>query len=172
YHDSELSPDFDKTRSIRADSLFFEEDGRIRKVLPTLRGVGISSAYNKIQFDRYSSINGHGVAFVYLDEQDTFKGWALVFTDPDTRVRYNAVGFSDTTPKELLVNINVTPDSKAKLEIRDSKGNVISKSKLKPTQGYQQILFPIRGKLTGVKDLVLEIKGDGVIEVDWIQFVK
>lgn len=172
YHDSELSPDFDKTRSIRADSLFFEEDGRIRKVIPTLRGVGISSAYNKIQFDRYSSISGHGVEFVYLDEQDTFKGWTLVFTDPDAKVRYNAVGFGDTTPKELLVNINVTPDSKAKLEIRDSKGNVISKSKLKPTQGYQQILFPIRGKLTGVKDLVLEIKGDGVIEVDWIQFVK
>src|SRR5690606_39974562 len=79
YHDSELSPDFDKTRSMRADSLFFDNDGNIKKVLPTLRGVGISSAYNKIQIDRYSDVGGSGVDFQYLDPQDTFQGWMLVF---------------------------------------------------------------------------------------------
>jgi beta-xylosidase len=42
YHHNDLSPKFDKNRSIRADSLFFNEDGTIRKVSPTLRGVGIT----------------------------------------------------------------------------------------------------------------------------------
>ena len=40
YHDKDLSPDFDKNRSIRADRLFFNADGTIQKVIPTLRGVG------------------------------------------------------------------------------------------------------------------------------------
>lgn len=39
-HDMDLSPDFDKNRSIHADFLYFNEDGTIQKVIPTLRGVG------------------------------------------------------------------------------------------------------------------------------------
>ncbi len=41
YHDKDLSPAFDKNRSIKADKLFFNADGTIRKVMPTLRGVGL-----------------------------------------------------------------------------------------------------------------------------------
>ena len=40
YHYNDLSPKFDKNRSVRIDSLFFNEDGKIQKVNPTLRGVG------------------------------------------------------------------------------------------------------------------------------------
>src|SRR5690606_23223758 len=172
YHDSELSPNFDKTRSIRADSLFFDYNGNIKKVLPTLRGVGISSAYNEIQFDRYSSVNGSGVRFEYLDAQDTFKGWMLVFTDSDATVRYNKVDFGDTSPKELLVNVNVTHKSTGSLEIRDASGNVIAQTSLNPTDGFKAVTIPIDPKLTGVKDLLLELKGKGVIQIDWLQFVK
>lgn len=172
YHDSELSPNFDKTRSIRADSLFFDNNGNIKKVLPTLRGVGISSAYNEIQFDRYSSVNGSGVRFEYLDAQDTFKGWMLVFTDPDATVRYNKVDFGYTSPKELLVNVNVTRESTGSLEVRDANGNVIAQTSLNPTDGFKAVTIPIDPKLTGVKDLLLELKGKGVIQIDWLQFVK
>src|SRR5690606_3064761 len=38
YHHNDLSPSFDKNRSMRADSLSFNADGTIRKVIPTLRG--------------------------------------------------------------------------------------------------------------------------------------
>ena len=44
YHDRDLSPSFDKHRSIRADKLFFNADGTIQKVIPTLRGVGLVEA--------------------------------------------------------------------------------------------------------------------------------
>ena len=58
YHDDDLSPSFDKCRSMRADRLFFNDDGTIRKVVPTLRGVGIVDARSKIQIDRYSAVGG------------------------------------------------------------------------------------------------------------------
>ena len=34
YHHNDLSPQFDKNRSVRVDSLFFNDDGTIRKVIP------------------------------------------------------------------------------------------------------------------------------------------
>ena len=56
YHHNDLSPDFDKNRSVRIDSLFFNEDGTIRKVTPTLRGVGATPASRHIQIDRYINV--------------------------------------------------------------------------------------------------------------------
>lgn len=47
YHNDDLSPNFDKNRSVRADSLFFNQDGTIRKVNPTLRGVGLNSCFRE-----------------------------------------------------------------------------------------------------------------------------
>jgi beta-xylosidase len=52
YHNNDLSPEFDKNRSSRIDSLFFNEDGTIQKVMPSLRGVGITKSSQKIEIDR------------------------------------------------------------------------------------------------------------------------
>lgn len=56
YHHNDLSPQFDKNRSIRIDSLFFNKDGTIQKVTPTLRGVGLTSASQKIELEQYLAI--------------------------------------------------------------------------------------------------------------------
>lgn len=58
YHHNDYSPEFDKNRSVRVDSLFFHADGTIRQVIPTLRGVGITDARRNIQIDRYSARSG------------------------------------------------------------------------------------------------------------------
>src|ERR1051325_90258 len=76
YHDKDLSPNFDKNRSIRADRLFFNEDGTIRKVIPTLRGVGIVDALREIQLDRYSATTGN-VAVGFLNPANTREGWKV-----------------------------------------------------------------------------------------------
>ncbi len=47
YHHNDLSPHFDKNRSVRIDSLFFNEDGTIKKVIPTIRGVGFNRRISK-----------------------------------------------------------------------------------------------------------------------------
>ena len=60
YHSNDLSPKFDKNRSVKIDSLFFNTDGTIRKVIPTFRGVGLTEASNQIQIDRFSRISEKG----------------------------------------------------------------------------------------------------------------
>ena len=93
YHHNDLSPYFDKARSIRADSLFFNEDGTIKKVIPTLRGVGITDASKKIQIDRFSLISGKGASTTFLDTLNRFEGWKTIFNTADAWVQYNSVDF-------------------------------------------------------------------------------
>ena len=83
YHHNDLSPKFDKNRSIRVDSLFFNEDGTIRKVIPTLRGVGLTDATKEIQVDRYSSISDKGASIAFLDSLNTFKGWKTILHEAE-----------------------------------------------------------------------------------------
>ena len=75
YHDRDLSPSFDKNRSIRADKLFFNADGTIQKVIPTLRGVGLVEAKSEIQIDRYSATSPEGIAISFLDDTNPCAGW-------------------------------------------------------------------------------------------------
>jgi hypothetical protein len=83
YHDKDLSPDFDKNRSIKADYLTFNNDGTIQKVIPTLRGVGITDALFEIQIDRYSAISSEGVTISFVDTQKKQKGWKTILTAQD-----------------------------------------------------------------------------------------
>ena len=71
YHDKQLSPNFDKNRSVRVDYLNFNDDGTIQKVIPTLRGVGIVDAKSKIQIDRYSAISKEGVSASFINTTNT-----------------------------------------------------------------------------------------------------
>lgn len=171
YHDNQLSPDFDKNRSIRADSLFFADDGTIKKVDPTLRGVGVSSAYDKIHLDRYSSKSLFGVESIYMDKKDPFKGWMLVFTQPDTFARYNAVDFGTSAPKTVELMLNVLT-AYARLEILDAEGNLLAETEVDQTDGFKRIRIPTQGKATAVKDLIIRVLGKGTIAVDWIKFEK
>ncbi|HSC39519.1 MAG TPA: family 43 glycosylhydrolase, partial [Chitinophagaceae bacterium] len=67
YHHNDYSPRFDKARSIRADSLFFNADGTIKKVIPTFRGIGVTNASEEIQPDRYSRLSDKGASIAFLD---------------------------------------------------------------------------------------------------------
>jgi hypothetical protein len=83
YHHNDYSPKFDKARSIRVDSLFFNPDETIKKVVPTLRGVGLTDATKEIQIDRYSAKSNEGTSILFLDTLDRFKGWKTLFNSPD-----------------------------------------------------------------------------------------
>ncbi|MGW8316337.1 MAG: family 43 glycosylhydrolase [Bacteroidales bacterium] len=170
YHHNDLSPSFDKARSIRIDSLFFNEDGTIQKVTPTLRGVGVTSASDRIQIDRFSARSDTMVQVAFLDTLDTFKGWKAVFGHKNAWVRYNSVDFGDKAYSYFRM-IAVSPDG-GKLELRLDlpDGPLIAETEIPAGPEWLAVEENLSAFYPGIHHLVVVSKEDQTVAIDWIQF--
>ncbi|MGZ3924137.1 MAG: family 43 glycosylhydrolase [Flavisolibacter sp.] len=170
YHDRDYSPHFDKARSVRVDSLFFNDDGTIRKVIPTLRGAGLTSATREIQLDRYSAISTEGVSIDFLDTLDRFKGWKTIFNKANSWTQYSSVDFG----KKLLKTVVVKSQSEAGgvLQIRTTgvSGPLIAEIKIPRSTDWKITKAPVVKFKAGIQNLFVTSKGDPKVEVDWIRF--
>lgn len=173
YHDRDLSPSFDKRRAIRADKLFFNEDGSIRKVVPTLRGVGVVKAGSEIQVDRYSARSGDTVAVSFLDDANPHAGWKVALGAPKSWVRLNEVDFGRGGQKAIELRAKTAGDAKAKamLEIRlDSEnGPLIGRVKLHGATDWKITKAAAKKVPVGVHDLFVVLPDSGSVEVDWVR---
>jgi len=170
YHNDDLSPNFDKNRSVRADSLFFNEDGTIRKVIPTLRGVGITNATKKIQVDRFSAKSEDGAAIEFLDTLNRFNGWETVFNKSNAWMQYNSVNFGKKTLKYTVIKARSTTGGTLFIRTKDAAGKIIAEVKIPKGSDWGIIKKPVLAAPTGVKNLVVQLKGEGNVEVDWVRF--
>lgn len=168
YHHNDLSPRFDKNRSVRIDSLFFNPDGTIKKVIPTLRGVGVSDAFKEIQIDRYSHVSGATVAF--LDTANTFGGWKTIFTKGGDWVQYNSVDFGSAKIRTAIIRAKADDD--VVLQLSTKQNGVIAEGRLSKKSGWHEVKIPVKNmpQLKGVNDLVVTLKTGKDVEVDWIRF--
>lgn len=169
YHHNDYSPKFDKSRSIRMDSLSFNADGTIRKVTPTLRGVGKTAAVKQIQIDRFSAI-GNGASIDLLDSANTFKGWKTIFQDKDGWVRYNAVDF--TGKKYKTVKIMAQSAKGAVLQIRTAGADktVLAEVTIPAGNNWTTAKASVSKLKSNLQDISVHLKSGGPVEADWISF--
>lgn len=148
YHHNDYSPGFDKNRAVCADSLFFNPDGTIQEVKPTLRGIGVTDARTQLQMDRYSSIGG-GATIEYNDTTDCFRGWK-------TRLPENGwVSYSNVQMPEGEYTVWVNkPGFWGRAEIVDIRKTTLE--------------LKVNKLPNGLHELVLTNKGKAPVEVDWI----
>ncbi|HEV8442924.1 MAG TPA: family 43 glycosylhydrolase [Steroidobacteraceae bacterium] len=170
YHDRDLSPSFDKHRSIRADKLFFGADGSIQKVTPTLRGVGLVNAGSEIQIDRFSDKSPAGVAISFLDDANPFAGWKSSFSAAQSWVRFNDVDFG--TGAQRHISVRARASGKATLELRlDSlQGPVLGSVKVVPGLHWKVATGTAKHIPPGVHDLFVIQAADEPVAVDWVSF--
>jgi hypothetical protein len=168
YHDRDLSPAFDKNRSIRADKLYFNADGTIQKVTPTLRGVGLVQSGSEIQIDRYS--DSAGVAISFLDEANPYAGWKATFSEEKSWVRFNEVEFARGAHKSI--EVRAQGSGKSALEIRLDKpdGPLLGVVKIGQGSDWKTVRATTKKVPAGVHDLFITRAGAGPIAVDWISF--
>lgn len=172
YHDNDLSPKFDKNRSIRIDSLFFNEDGTIPKVVPTYRGAGITSASEKIEIDRYSLKSDLGASIAFLDTLNTFRGWKAVLDTTGAWFRYNTVDFGNAIPKSVQVRAFSSTGGTLQINLNSEDGPLIAEVNFPENVNWITIDTPIAMFQPGVHNLVVVLKGNKPVEVDWIRFIE
>jgi hypothetical protein len=170
YHHNDYSPNFDKARSIRADSLSFNADGTIKKVIPTLRGVGISPATKQLQIDRYSKISDQGVSIAFHDTLDKFKGWKIIFDGAGAWVQYNSVDFGKNKLGKIIVRAAAKTGGTLQIRITSMKGPVIAEVKIPKSNGWKEIKAPVLKFEPGIQNLFIALKDNSTAEIDWISF--
>lgn len=170
YHDKDLSPNFDKNRSARADKLFFNQDGTIQKVIPTLRGVGIVDARSKIQIDRYSAVSKEGTSVSFLDETNKFAGWKISLKGKSPWVQFNEVDLGKDALRS--VNVRAVSSTGGTVEIHLDKldGPLLAKVEVGKGPDWKVIQSKMAQAPTGMHNLVVIQNGEGDVELDWVSF--
>lgn len=167
YHHNDYSPKFDKNRSVCIDSLFFNPDGTIQEVKPTLRGVGISDAQKPIQIDRYSAAGG-GASIEYLDTLDYFKGWSTVFPEKGGWVTYNKVRVAAGGANNVTLRYRAKAATTATLQV-----GAQYKATLKlPATNNQWKETTLKVKTIKPEVYDLKFTAGGALDVDWICMTK
>ncbi len=170
YHHNDLSPAFDKNRSVRVDSLFFNPDGTIRKVTPTLRGVGLTDARQKIQLDRYSRLSTTGATIAFLDTTNKFRGWKTVFTNGTGWVQYNGISFGQQKLRTVTLRGASVAGATVQIRLDNAQGPLIAQVLVPKGDTWQDVKAPITLFKPGEHTLFVAPKGSAAVEIDWVRF--
>jgi beta-xylosidase len=170
YHDKDLSPDFDKNRAVRADYLYFNADGTIKKVIPTLRGVGVVEAKSKIQIDRYSAISPVGVSVSFLNQTNKFEGWKISLNGPNTWVRFNNVDFGRDKLKSVNVRAVSATGGLVEIHLDNTDGPLLAKVKIGKASKWKINQVKLVSVPGGVHDLIVTHNENSAVELDWVSF--
>jgi hypothetical protein len=170
YHHNDYSPNFDKARSIRADKLFFNSDGTIQKVTPTLRGIGVSKATNKIEIDRYSKLSEKGASIAFIDTTNTFKGWKMIFNQTGAWAQYNDVDFGKKSVNRIKIKAKLSKGGVINITDGSISGKLIAEVNIPKGEEWAEITTKTKSKPTDIKNLFVQSKTQNIIEIDWILF--
>lgn len=168
YHDRDYSPNFDKARAVHADSLSFNEDGTIKKLVPTLRGIGITKATSEIQPDRFSA-KSTDAKIEFLDTTNRFQGWKTILETPGAWVQFNTVDFGKKAIKGIQIKASSTTGGTIVIRTTEAAGPVIAEVKIPKGGDWTVTKKALTAKCSGIKNLVLQAK-EGKVEIDWIKF--
>ena len=185
YHRNWFSPRDDKRRSACIENLSFNPDGTIQEVKPTLRGVGINQATEKIEIDRYSSASD-GVTTQLIDTVNTFRSYEATLPKKGSWICYKDIDFDCLTDGYLVVSAKATDNTSFYIREKSADGKILAKIDMtvKPeTPAGMPAMFrrdfsnqwlpmtaPLEYTPKGVSDLVITCEGDASVSVDWIQF--
>jgi hypothetical protein len=170
YHDKELSPDFDKNRAVRADYMYFNEDGTIKKVIPTLRGVGIADAKSKLQIARYSDISKEGVSISFLNDSNKFEGWKISLNGTNTWVQFNKVDFGKGDLKSLNVRSISSTGGAVEIHLDKTDGPLVTKVEIGKGTDWKVVNSKLVNVPAGIHDLVVTQSEDNKVDLNWISF--
>ena len=179
YHTNFFSPKDDKRRSVCIEKVAFNADGTIQEVKPTMRGVGINQATERIEVDRYSSASGD-VQTAYVDTTRTLLGACVTLSGKGSWVKYDDVDFSSITDGYLVINVMANDNTQLFVRERSAKGKVIAtvpvtvKSENGPFRRdmsgqWLTLTAPLEYTPKGITDLVVTCEGEAV-SVDWLRF--
>ncbi|MFI3247607.1 MAG: family 43 glycosylhydrolase [Rikenellaceae bacterium] len=152
---------FNKMRSMCADYMEFKPDGSIRKVRPTLRGIGAPMVRDTIQIDRTELMNGAQSVFMAGDEPT---GWMVAEARTGANVTFQRVDFGEGSATKMQARM-ASGQRNGVVEVRQSNphGALIAEFPITFTGGWEKWITQtadIETKLTGIHDICVVFKAE------------
>ena len=185
YHHNDFSPSDDKRRSVCIEKLYFNPDGTIQEVKPTMRGVGINQATEKIEIDRYSEASSD-VTTALIDTVNTFRSYQATLPVKGSWIKYNDINFDCLTEGYLIVNAKAADNTILYVREKSANGKILAKIDMtvKPetpagmpamfrrdfSNQWLTLTAPLEYTPKGVSNLVITCEGNAGVSVDWILF--
>ena len=172
YHFWDISG-FNKLRSMCADYLTFNKDGSIKKVIPTMRGIGNPTIQDTIQVDRHNGIYKAETAFVSGGEPN---GWMVCEAHSWSNVRFNGVDFGDGRAKKIKARV-ASGQRAGNFEVRmgSQNGPLVAKFPINYTGGWdkwQTIEADIQHNAKGIHDIYVVFNGEAgntkTVNLNWL----
>lgn len=170
YHSSELSGD-EQLRSMAADRLYFNEDGSIKKVTPTGRGIGYVSARETLQIDRFSSIEGAEITKNFGDKK---ANWAIFNIEPNATVAFNQVDFGNERYHDMVAMVR-SKEAGATITVLNEKQREIASFDVPATHNGQWQAIRTKIAFSPKKNQNLRLRFTGntdSLQLDWVKFLK
>ena len=150
--------------------LIILEDGSIKKVIPTLRGVGVTDASQKIQIDRYSLKSNEGASIAFHDTLDTFKGGKTILNTANAWIQYNSVDFRSTKFKSIRVRTSSKTGGTIQVRLDKTDGPIIAQIEIPKGDELNNVNSTVSDYQPGIHNLIVILKDNISVEIDWISF--
>ena len=145
-------------------------DGTIRKIIPTLRGVGLIDASKKIQIDRYSRKSDKGVSIAFLDTLNTFEGWKTVLDTKDAWIQYNGIDFGKVNFKSVKLRVLSKTGGTLQIHLDKVDSPMIAQVEIPKSDEWKIANSPLSEYHLGIHNLIVLLKDNKNVEVDWVSF--
>lgn len=163
--------DYDKTngrhRSAKADKLYFNDNGTIREVVPTRRGIGIIPCDSAIQIDRYSYCYGD-LQEDFINKNNHFEGWYVKMA-AGTYVKINDVAFLQKRKYRFDIRLKSNVKSKIYIRVSNNEKTWSTSLEISPSEDWSVISKVKIGSPIGKCDITIGVI-DGDVSMDWISF--
>lgn len=155
---------------MRADRLYFNKDGTIQKVLPTLRGVGTADAFSKIQVDRASYLGPGNPKVEFLSPARKQDGWKVTLPAPGARIQYNDVDFGSGKARAVRMKAASPKGGTIEIRLNEFFGPIIARVKIPGSLKMTVFESGLTREASAIHDLVFCHEGGSPVAIDWVEF--
>jgi hypothetical protein len=115
-------------------------------------------------------MSSEGASVAFVDTLNTFGGWKAMLATANAWIQYNGVDFG--SKKLSTVDVRLASETGGTVQVRldHVDGPIIAEIRIPSGTEWKIISSPLSKYHPGIRNLIVLLKGNASVEIDWISF--
>ena len=105
-----------------------------------------------------------------MDSLNSFAGWKTILDRVNAWIQYNSIDFGNNEYKSVDIMSQSAAGGSIELRLNNINGPVIAQAEIPEEIGWHVVNCPVLKFQPGIHNLILRLKDNKMVEVDWINF--